>query len=195
MGLDEGAAVPHVDLHPGVVVAAGGLGQEFAGSFDDGSVDLANFKGFQFTVPPQFPQDAPVAAPDDQRPFGHVGAGVKGHVGHHFVIGELVEGGELDDAVQHEQTAQIDRFEDLQMLKGSLDVAELTADFYRQPPARIDFADPAFSGHLHASPRTAAVNSAKEENTRSGISLPGVPKPHEASPRRNPARRPASRSV
>ena len=102
---DEFEGVLKVDVYPPVVHAAGVAGQEGAAGLHHLRVHLHKVDAPHPVVAGQLPHHAAVPRADDQNVLD---AGVyrHGHVGHHFVVDELIPFGE-DDVAVHGQKASI----------------------------------------------------------------------------------------
>ena len=74
-------------------------------------------------------QHSAVAAADHQHP-ARIFVGEERQVGHHLVVGEFVEVGQLNDAVKQQQTAEFRRLTEFDLLKLRLTAAEFGFDLH-----------------------------------------------------------------
>ena len=102
---DELDAVAHVDVDARVVEPAGHAGEELLRDVDDHAVDLGDVEALHGGMPDNLPEDAAVAAADDEDLLRRVVDGAQGKVRDHLLVGELVAFGALDDAVEDENLA------------------------------------------------------------------------------------------
>ena len=107
----------HMDA-PVLEGAAAEVRHVFAAGVDDRAVDFHK-GGLVDIVAQHLAQDTAIAAADDEHGL-HVPVGEQGHVGEHFVIGELVPFRGLDDPVKGKNPAEGRVVEDDQVLEFGL---------------------------------------------------------------------------
>ena len=113
-----------VDVHPGIVQLAGGLGQVFPADLHHLGVDLHHVDGFDLRVAGQLPDHAAVPGADHQHP-PHMRVYRHWHMGDHFVVDELVLFGEHHVAVQRQKPAELRRFKHVDALEFALPAVQL----------------------------------------------------------------------
>lgn len=113
-----------MDFDPRIVESPGHEGQILLRDADDVLVQFANDDFLHSGMTRDFAQDAAVSSADDEDLFG-VGVGEEGDVRDHFLVGEFVAFGALDDSVEDEDFAVVGGLEDEDVLEaGGLVVEE-----------------------------------------------------------------------
>ena len=128
---------------------SGEFGEMLLGEFDHRGVDLDLRDALDRFVLEHFLGDAAIAAADDQHFLG-VAVRQDRHVRHHLVIDELVRGGDLGGAVQHQHFAEMLLLEQDQMVVAGLLLVEHPLDLEGHAEAEIveqRFRNPAFFSH------------------------------------------------
>ncbi len=106
------------------------------GEFDHRGVDLDLGEALDRFVLEHFFGDAAVPASDDQHLAG-LAVGEDRHMGHHLVVDELVLGGDLGGAVQHQHLAEERVLEQNQVLMLGLHLVEHPLDLVGHAEAEI----------------------------------------------------------
>jgi len=105
LGLDVDRSVAADELHLGVVPRRGNVGEVLLAAVDDHLVDLADVDLLDAVVAQDLADDAAVAAADDEHLLG-VSVGEERDVRDRLLVRDLIEVGDLDDAVEDKDVAE-----------------------------------------------------------------------------------------
>ena len=138
--LEELETITNVGGGVGVLEANGHARQVLLGETDDSLVDIAENGLLDGRVLDDLTEDTTVTTTDDKNLL-RVGVGVKGQVGDHLLVGELITLGALNNIVQNEDSAVVAALEDEDILVLGLlvvqDLVDLQAHSLAGPHAGL----------------------------------------------------------